>query len=746
MTNPKSRLPLLLLFCAVAALTVAAALMLFGTFMMYDDEGYVLISLRDFADHGKLYGDVYTQYGPFPFVFYYLLHLAGLPLTHLTERMVTLLIWSGSATLAAAMTWRFTRSCAAMLGVLAAVFVYIWVMVCEPGHPGGLILATTVILAALGCRWLAAGRWCAWAALAGAGCAMLLLTKINVGVFAALSAFSMLVLHSRNDRVRRWAPWVLAAGFATLPYLLTRALSDQPWVQTLSMVFAFSAVAAIGAAARGAAPECGRRLWFTATVAGGMVALIILGVIFIRGTTPAELLRGTILGPLRHPGHFNMVYHWPFGAAAFAAASFGTFLLATLGSRWPSRFPIDEVVAGLRLLAAAGVVLVLIGFPQFSPDKRLFAYSVSCLWPFLWPLAGASVPGTRAQAWLGLLLLGQSLHGYPVPGSQVAWGTVLALPLAAIGAWDAAAWLTQKYFAEWRGVRAVRLGLKLGVLALAGVTGMRLADIGWHNLDNRPLNLPGAEALRLPDATTALYRLLVFNAEAHGDMLFTLPGMFSLNLWSGLPTPTLTNVTHWFSLLDDTQQQAIIRALASHPKACIIVQTDHLRFLRDHQLGPSGPLYDYIMQEFEPVLEIDGFEFRVHRGRHVAPLLTGEVFEEKSSGTGIPAGKFNTLIRLYLLLPPDRQIGSVDIVGADDPGFPSLRLQSSNTRVGVTPIDLAGDARAQPQSRTFPFALHGPAMVELYFDRAGHTFPAVHVLLIVRDPAGAELALVRLRQ
>ncbi len=244
-----------LLLIASAALTVAAGLMLFSTFMFYDDEGYVLILAAQLCrSRPALRRGLSRSTGRFPSCFYYLLHLLEVPLTHLTERVVTLLApWSGSATLVAGLTWRATRNCVAMLAVLAATFIYLWIMVSEPGHPGGLIAVITVLIAAAGCHCLAVGRWPAWAALAGTGSAALLLTKINVGVFASLSTFSLLLLYSRNDRLRRWAPWLLAAGFAALPFLLTRALNDVPWVQTYAFVFALSA----GGRCRGGRP--GRR-------------------------------------------------------------------------------------------------------------------------------------------------------------------------------------------------------------------------------------------------------------------------------------------------------------------------------------------------------------------------------------------------------------------------------------------------------------------------------------------------------
>ena len=82
----------------------------------------------------------------------------------------------------------------------------------------------------------------------------------------------------------------------------------------------------------------------------------------------------------------------------------------------------------------------------------------------------------------------------------------------------------------------------------------------------------------------------------------------------------------------------------------------------------------------------------------------------------------------------------------DDPGSPTLLLSpDSPVRIEVTPVTLSGQARQQPEVRTFPFALHSPAVVSLYFNRAGRVFPIDHAFLIVRATAGTELALVRLR-
>ena len=66
----------------VALLAWAGYELLFNTFMLYDDEGYVLISLKNFAAHGALYDQVYSQYGPFFYLAYDALHrLLGMQLS-----------------------------------------------------------------------------------------------------------------------------------------------------------------------------------------------------------------------------------------------------------------------------------------------------------------------------------------------------------------------------------------------------------------------------------------------------------------------------------------------------------------------------------------------------------------------------------------------------------------------------------------------------------------------------------------
>jgi hypothetical protein len=347
-----------------------------------------------------------------------------------------------------------------------------------------------------------------------------------------------------------------------------------------------------------------------------------------------------------------------------------------------------------------------------------------------------------ARTWLGLVLLLQSLHAFPVPGSQLAWGTVLALPLSAIGGWAACQYLIKEttWFMDKQRAWAAVSCLLLSVFA--GITGGRLYQYGKPFYERRPLLLAGSEILRLNDGTTANYQSLTLNAVAHTDMLFSLPGMFSFNLWSGLPAPTLNNVTHWFSLLSESQQQEAIRALEAHPRAGVILHTDHLGFLDVKGLTPTGPLYDYVMRTFEPVFEVDSYQFCVRKGRKILPLLTAEAFalDEAQAKSGAP----DTQIRINLLLTRDEDIASVELARADAPTSTSRVLCGHGSRVSVAQVNLRGESVSAPSGATLPYTGNGPVALSVYFNRGASSLSAGSTLLVVRSSTGREIALVRL--
>lgn len=730
-----------LLALAAAGLAVIACRLMFSAFMFYDDEGYVLLSLQNFAAHGGLYRDVYSQYGPFPFAGWSALHALGVPVNHLTGRLVTTAAWIAVACGCALLVRHVTRSLSAALATLAATFPYLWIMVSEPSHPGSLIALLVTGAAALGSHALAAGRPAAWAWITGGAAAAIALTKINVGAFVVFSGLAWILLHHASARVTRRAPVVLAAGIVLVPLALMRPMLGLPWVQTFAAVFILAAFAALLVADDTPLPGVNWPTLGRCCAGGGVVAVAVLGAIIARGTTPAELLEGILLGPLRHPAAFNLSYTWPTGTLGLASASLGAALLARRAARRGSH-DVHALVAALRLLAAAGVAAAVLRFPAASPDRWVFGYGAPFVWLFVWRLPGENEAARRTLPWLALLWLGQFLHPFPVAGSQIAWGTFLALPLAAIGTWSALRWLRDNppTAAALRTRAAPRAAAALALVAALAFT-VHFRAGGERYREGSDLALPGADFLRLPKPATALFRTLATNAVAHGDVLFSQPGMFSFNLWTGLPTPTLANVTHWFSLLGPERQHAIIGALERHPRAVVIIHREHIEYLTRRSFAPAGPLHDYIAANFTPAFRLDNFEFCIRRGRTIDPLLLGTMLVY-----GEQAGTTNTALRLRLPLPPGTTVARIELKSPAHPRRDALRFDAGNARVEVTPADPQGRAAGPARPAAWPFAADAGLVVQVHFDRFAQIAPAEDSLILCYDAAGREVALARLQR
>ena len=100
-------------FAVLLVLTLSSvAWMLMTTrFMSYDDEGYLLLTYRNFSAGHVLYGEIFTQYGPVPYLYHRVLGwLTGEPLTHLAGRVITCVHWVLASILCGVTAWKLTRS------------------------------------------------------------------------------------------------------------------------------------------------------------------------------------------------------------------------------------------------------------------------------------------------------------------------------------------------------------------------------------------------------------------------------------------------------------------------------------------------------------------------------------------------------------------------------------------------------------------------------------------------------------
>ncbi len=721
----KRALPWVAFAAVAAALALAGFWLLFTTFMVYDDEGYVLLSLKNFSEHGGLYDQVYSQYGPFFYLIYDALHHAlGFAFTNTTGRWITLINWLGTAAACAALVGRQTRSALWAGFTLAGVFTYLWTMINEPVHPGGFIAFLVALGAWLGAELWETGRIRSFAILTGLISAALMLTKINVGIFFAGAAFAWLALNTARPQAARTLTWLVAAGCAFLPFVLMKALFDAPWVHLYALVFTGGALAVLLTARGVARPTVGAQIWIW--FAGVIAATLALtcALTLIRGTTPFGLLDGILLEPFKHPNVYFFPMRWRIGTGVLALASLAV-------AAWSARNGWLKTRGGRRtaclclLIAGAAFLCAPLKIIPTSLAAWGMCYGVTLAWLCVVPLDQEN-RGAGTRAWLALLLVFQFLHAYPVAGSQVNWGTYLWIPLLALGLHN-----TGPLFTAWFGRWSLRIRL-LGALVIAVTTltmTREIAQIGWSRYPtSQPLNLPGAENVRLPDDMTYALRVINQNLLTHADLLFSFPGIYSVNLWTGLPTPSLANATHWFSLLSPERQQAIITRMDQSPRAVLLVQRDVLEYLARTGFHSSGPLHEWLITHFERAFAVNGYEFWVHRGRSVAALSTAR-FAQGST----PASQELTVTLSSL----SRPVASIQICNVNVMRLPLIFLDAKNTSATIEPIDLAGHATGPARTASFPLAFTGLNNLILQFDNHGTQIFHGQALVVFRDAAGS---------
>ena len=255
-----------------------------------------------------------------------------------------------------------------------------------------------------------------------------------------------------------------------------------------------------------------------------------------------------------------------------------------------------------------------------------------------------------------------------------------------------------------------------------------LARLGWTRYsDSPPLDLPGAENLRLPENLASTMRTLAQNSVAHGDMLFSLPGVYSFHQWTGLPTPTLANATHWFSLLNVKQQAEIAAVLAHDPRPVIIVERGVLDFLRQGNIPVTGPLYDFIQANFTRVFSLEEYEFWIRRGRVIAPVNRAELLESRAGSTEVPRW------RLTAMVFTGGPIVAVELMQLDGTPKSVARFSAVNARLAATPVRLDGQAVGATILSAWGRPL--PALAQLTIDITG-ALPQLRRALRRALPAG----------
>lgn len=611
---------------AAMAMLLAAYFVVFTVWAGYDDEGTLLVTLQAFAGGDTLYRDVYSPYGPFYYeVFGGFFALSGIDVSNDASRSIVMVLWVATSFLFGIAAQRLTGRLTLGLTAMIAAFATLYVLANEPMHPQVLcvlLLGGFVALAAFG-----PGRRPLWAgAAAGAIVGALLMTKVNLGVYAGAAAVLAAALTLEPLRRRRWLSWPAVALVLLLPLVVTFRDLDQAAVRDL-VVAQTLALAAVAVAAWPLGWGLGERdralpSWLLGATAGLAVAVVaILVAIVATGSSLSDVYDGMVTEAMRvrevNPGQFPMasaVVDWAVVAVAAAAL---TVMLRRGEAGEPSPWPgVLRAVAGLAILFSVTRISPLSLGPSAGNQVSLAA--VLCWVAAIPPASAVEAPFKRfLRVLLPALGVAELLQVYPVPGSQVGIAALTFVPVGALCLGDALTSLRR--WSEARGgVGLERFGMAatVALVALAMIFAVNavlrsIANNATIYRDNFELPFAGASQLRLSQADAENYTRLVELLHEHRCTDFIgYPNVNSLYLWSGIEPPAPAAPGAWIEALDSERQARIVRQLRRSPRPCAIRNEGQAAAWLGGQPPPDRPLVNYVNGEFETVETVgEVFEF-----------------------------------------------------------------------------------------------------------------------------------------
>jgi hypothetical protein len=607
----------LVFFAAITVETVRIAhpTVLSG-FAFFDDEGYMLVSLKAFANHGHLYDHVFTQYGPFYYeVFGGIASIFGISITNDAGREMTMVVWVAASLVFGLGIWRLTRSLLLGFGTQILCFSVLTILAGAPMHPIGLIallLAIMVLIAGF-----VGERESPYAmALLGAAAAALCLVKVNVGIFAVLSVIlACLVTYPTLWRHRR-----LRIGyeilFLAVPTLLMIGNFDESWVRTYDVNITASVLAVLVALeVRGRGErKAGDLSWLI----GGFVVLAVAScaIVVASGTSIHGLWEGLIVQPLRQPGAYvNAV---GFGRRFYAIDLLGLGAAVAYwfarrrregepGPAWYATWSIFAIAVGLTMAySVTGWAL-----PFDSNGLTGFQFAMA---PFIWVALIATVPGEHpersfARVLLPLLAVLQTLHAFPAAGAQMSVANLLMVPVGAL--------------CVANGVRGLSRLTAIGAdrLALAGFGVVAVIVFGWFSVETflrEPLpaaqanynggvslGLPGADDIHVGTPEAETYQGIVEEVDKNCSTVLMIPGLDSLYLWTEVEPPSYT-AGDWENLFDTAHQEQVIEDTSSIEDLCLLRNRGN----EEAAWGNGeGPLVDYLEgPAFKPIGTVGPYE------------------------------------------------------------------------------------------------------------------------------------------
>jgi hypothetical protein len=608
-----------------AAVTVVTALIakprMFTIVMSYDDEGYMLTALKSFIHRGGLYNETFAQYGPFFFEFWGgLFSIFGIPVTHDAGRTITTIVWVTSCLGLGLVTMRLTRNLFLGLGTQILAFTVLTVLINEPMHPGGLITVLLVTILAISC-FISDRRSMVAMYLLGIAVAALVLTKINIGGFAVISlALACAVTYPVLLR-RRWVRPLIEAIFVATPILLMSSKFGEGW----AVHYAFHvAIAALAVVIVLRARTNADRPW-TDELSGlvfGFVAFVVLVLVVCvaDGTTLSGLWEGLVTLPLNQSKAFTIPTElakrvWVADAIALAGACGYWYLRrrrpgGELGRGWIAAISVLSIAVGVEM--ALSVIGKTFPSTQLTFPGAGFA-ALAFIWVALIPLGKEDPKVAFGRLFLPLLATLQSLHAFPVAGSQLGWSLFLLTTVAALCVGNGIRGLALATEGAWERWAAIALASLATLIAAQFLINTQLeepyefAHFLYTEAGRESVDLPGSGTIRIAPEELNTLRGVTDALEENCGAFLTEPGLGSFYLWTGREPPTGMFATAWTTLWDDKIQDRVIDETKDIKGLCLL-RNFPLAEAWSYGPVPPGPLVEYLEEGFKPVTTVGSYE------------------------------------------------------------------------------------------------------------------------------------------
>ena len=588
-------------FVAVAAaLAPLGYITMMVGFRSYDDEGYFLITVKEYLGGAPLFTQALPIYGPFFYeIMGGLFKVLGIQPSLDSGRMVTLAIWLATSALGGVAVRRLTGSIWIAVAAQLLTFRMLVALANEPMHPAAL---TALLLCALmvAATYMPVHRRTA-AAVMGGIVGALLLVKVNVGLFAGTAV--VFAWAASLGGARKVALPAIAVGMTALPAVVMAGSFSEPWAVELALLIALStaAVGLVAIAGRRGAMPAPSTPWLVAGF--GLVVILSLGIAVIGGTHLEAWLRSLLLAT-----KFPEIFAFPPAVTPKKVTWAGLSLAVAIVTCGP-----------LRAISAkpwAGAADILAGLFIWVSLLLLDGYIVAV------PLAWVAIHiGDETESrndyprlMVSALAVVSALQIYPVAGTQT---SVASVSLVAAGALCLSEGV--------RRLRAVSIPSIAGPIArwtppvVTALTLAMLLFVGALKTQEyvafTPLSLPGAESVRVPAATGAQLRALSRNIDQRCAGFITYPGMNSLYFWTRQQPPAELSSEVWFLVLDDSQQQSIVTNLQAKPRLCVVRNSASIAMWVRGRPVPQRALIRWIDESFAPAGSYAGYDLLVENGQ-----------------------------------------------------------------------------------------------------------------------------------